>query len=613
MKRRYGWSPDLHDHRDYIYRPKVTKIPASVDLRAGCPAVYDQGQLGSCHDASTEVLTENGWSLFADLSGEERLASVDPKTSKLIYEKPTRVVRLPFTGDLVVGSNEQSLDFAVTPDHKMLVRKWNQAEQALSSGYTFVDAKDIGWYSGLMNRVSWAGEGSDTYTIPGVLTHKHKPQREPRQISMAVWLQFIGIYLAEGTLMRKPNNYKIQLAASKEREKGYIRSLLAELGINALELTDRFTFDNRQIYEEMMRLGFAGIRAPDKFVPEFVFKQSAENIKKCLQGHFMGDGCEQRGLRAHYTSSEQLADDIQLLVFLSGDESHISVRDHRTSTRDDGCEIVGGYPEHRVSVCERKNLSIERSESISRQDYDGEVFCAEVPTYHTLVTRRNRRILISGNCTGNAIAGAIEYDLIREAHDMVPSRLFVYYNERAKEGTVQSDAGASIRDGIKAVASLGVPPESEWPYSDANPGPFQTKPPANVYADALKYRVTSYESIQLAASSLGIACLGSKKSVAPLQLCLASGSPFVFGMTVYESFEGQQVAQDGIVPMPGPGEAVLGGHAVVGVGYDSAKGRFIVRNSWGPTWGDKGYCYLSFPYVLKFASDFWAIRTVSVP
>ena len=215
-----------------------------------------------------------------------------------------------------------------------------------------------------------------------------------------------------------------------------------------------------------------------------------------------------------------------------------------------------------------------------------------------------------GSCTGNAIAGAIEYDLIREAHDMMPSRLFVYYNERAKEGTVQSDAGASIRDGIKAVAALGVPPESEWPYSDENPGPFQQKPPANVYADALKYRVTAYESVPITVPAR-LACLGLKKSVVPLQQCLASGSPVVFGMTVYESFENSQVAANGQVPMPGPDEAVLGGHAVVGVGY--LDGRFIVRNSWGQGWGCGGYFFLPFAYVLKFASDFWAIRTVSAP
>jgi C1A family cysteine protease len=218
-----------------------------------------------------------------------------------------------------------------------------------------------------------------------------------------------------------------------------------------------------------------------------------------------------------------------------------------------------------------------------------------------------------GSCTGNGIAGVIEYALIREKRDMVPSRLFIYFNERDEEGTVQSDAGASIRDGIKAVASLGVPPESEWPYSDANPGPFQTKPPANVYADALKYKVSAYESISLGKSPVGLSCLGTKKSVVPLQQCLASGAPVVYGMTVYESFESAQVAKTGMVPMPGSDEAVLGGHALVLVGYDAARGCFLVRNSWGAGWGLGGYFWLPFQYVLRYASDFWTIKTVMTP
>ncbi len=603
---RYGWKPDLPDFRDHLYAapaPPAGGLPPLVDMRAQCPAVYDQGQLGSCHDANTEVLTEDGWMLFADLTGEERLASVDPKTSKLIYEKPTRVVRLPFNGELVVGRNELSLDFAVTPDHEMLVRKWDEAGRTLSSDYARVNAKDLGWYSGLMNRVSWAGEGNDTYTLPTVPSHKHKPQREPKQLSMGVWLQFLGIYLAEGTILQSDRHFKIQLAASKEREKSYIRGLMAEMGIHPLELTDRFTFENRQVYEEMTRLGLRGVYAPDKFVPAFVFKQSAENIKWLLRGHFMGDGSEQRTARAHYTSSAQLADDLQLLIFLSGDESRIAEREPRSSITTDGREITGRYPEHRVSVCESKNLSIERAESISRQHYEGEVFCAEVSTYHTLVTRRNRRILISGNCTANAIGAAFEFDQIKEklAHIWRPSRLFIYYNERVIEGDVGQDAGAQIRDGIKSINVQGACSEDLWTYSDdttsANPK-FAQKPPDNCYTNAAQHLATSYQSVV--------------QNIQQIKGCLASGYPVVFGFTVYDSFESQQVATTGILNMPGASEQVVGGHAVLCVGYDDSQQRILVRNSWSANWGQKGYFTMPYQYITdaNLASDLWTVRFV---
>jgi C1A family cysteine protease len=205
-----------------------------------------------------------------------------------------------------------------------------------------------------------------------------------------------------------------------------------------------------------------------------------------------------------------------------------------------------------------------------------------------------------GSCTANAIAGGIEFDLMKQKTTPVimPSRLFIYYNERAVEGTVASDAGAQIRDGIKVVAQYGVPPESLWPYSDANPGPFQTKPPASAYQAATKDLVTSYKRIT--------------RSLAQYKACLASGYPFVFGITVYESFESAAVAQSGVVPMPATSEKTLGGHAVLAVGYDDASQRLVVRNSWGPGWGMQGYFTLPYAYVLDehLSSDFWTMRSV---
>jgi C1A family cysteine protease len=95
-----------------------------------------------------------------------------------------------------------------------------------------------------------------------------------------------------------------------------------------------------------------------------------------------------------------------------------------------------------------------------------------------------------------------------------------------------------------------------------------------------------------------------------MKACLASGYPFIFGFTVYDSFESDAVAKTGIVPMPSKTELVLGGHAVMAVGYDDSKKWFIVRNSWGEDWGDKGYFYIPYDYLTNknLASDFWTIK-----
>jgi C1A family cysteine protease len=201
-----------------------------------------------------------------------------------------------------------------------------------------------------------------------------------------------------------------------------------------------------------------------------------------------------------------------------------------------------------------------------------------------------------GSCTANAIAAAIEFDRLKQKlNDFTPSRLFIYYNERAMEHTIASDSGAQIRDGIKSIGHQGDCPESEWPYVIAK---FKIKPPAKCYSDALKYKAVLYQRVT--------------QTLSQLKGCLASGYPFVFGFTVYESFESAQVGRTGHASLPKSGEQTVGGHAVLGVGYDDVKQWFVVRNSWGGKWGMKGYFTLPYAYVTdeNLACDFWTIRVV---
>ena len=203
-----------------------------------------------------------------------------------------------------------------------------------------------------------------------------------------------------------------------------------------------------------------------------------------------------------------------------------------------------------------------------------------------------------GSCTANSVGSILEFDELKQkqADTETPSRLFIYYNERAMEGTVSHDSGAEIRDGIKSVAQLGAPPESAWPYETSK---FARKPPAAAYKAALKHQAIRYARV-------------SQSQIA-IQNILAYGFPIAFGFTVYESFE-TDVGAEGIVPMPKPDEKTLGGHAVVAVGYKTIRGQlyFECRNSWGPGWADHGYFWMPASYVTSdnLASDFWVIEQV---
>lgn len=202
-----------------------------------------------------------------------------------------------------------------------------------------------------------------------------------------------------------------------------------------------------------------------------------------------------------------------------------------------------------------------------------------------------------GSCTANALAANFQFDKrLQKIQAVKPSRLFIYYNERAMEGSIDYDAGAYIRDGIKSMARDGVPAETLWPYKISK---FTVKPSKKSYDTALTSQVSSYMRID-------------NSNLVLLKGCLADGFPFVFGFTVFDSFMSSAVAKNGIMPMPTTQEQVQGGHAVMAVGYDDAKGQFICRNSWGTSWGEKGYFFMPYAYITNtnLCDDFWTIRLV---
>ena len=202
-----------------------------------------------------------------------------------------------------------------------------------------------------------------------------------------------------------------------------------------------------------------------------------------------------------------------------------------------------------------------------------------------------------GSCVSNAVAGGLQFLQMKEQiASFVASRLYIYYNGRLLEGTVNSDSGLSVRDGIKSVNQYGFPPETDWPYDISQ---FTVHPPSQAYGDANRNRILRYQRIQ--------------QNIMQMLGCLASGYIFLVGFTVYQSFESNDVALTGVVPMPHFGEQVLGGHCVEIVGYSVILRTFIFKNSWGSDWGDKGYGYLPFASLQdpNLSSDFWAIDLVS--
>lgn len=256
----------------------------------------------------------------------------------------------------------------------------------------------------------------------------------------------------------------------------------------------------------------------------------------------------------------------------------------------------GGWIPQNPDIRDRAFLPTERPDAVAQTEYglniDG-------------IPRINQRQ--QGACTGHGPAGLVMYDQKVQGESIViPSRSMIYYDARVPEHTTHEDAGAMVRDAVGGIAKYGVVPDSEFPYDDQV---FDVAPSKQDYKDAKLQKALVYEAVQYP----------------HLNTTIASGYPIVFGFTVYESFESDEVARTGVVPIPEPGEKVLGGHCVWMFGFNSrykagGNDKFppqtkACRNSWmdegGDPWGDNGNFYLPQWYFSNNqASDFWVIRRI---
>jgi C1A family cysteine protease len=199
-----------------------------------------------------------------------------------------------------------------------------------------------------------------------------------------------------------------------------------------------------------------------------------------------------------------------------------------------------------------------------------------------------------GSVVGMVLATALEFQIAKttKKHQRISAR-YIYYAAREAGGfDLKIDSGARIKDGITVLSSKGAVAEEVWPYQA---GQYAEKPPTAV-ATAERFRITDARPLS---------------TVDDLKQALKQNGPVVAGITLFEGMSRSEVSKTGVIPLPEKKEQIVGGHAIVIVGYDDETRRLKFVNSWGKKWGDHGFGYLPYDYAKKYMSDAWTFRLLT--
>lgn len=585
LGKRLGRIKDETDERDVIVRhapmwasvrrdiyqyQSSAPLPSTVDVFHGLSLpVYDQGELG-CHDEKTEVLTFEGWKRWSEYNGSEAVATVNPITKAIEFEFPIALHRYEYNGPMFYCPH-RSLNFCVTPNHRMYSRPGVSCRRSIGD-YRFRIASDL-WYESefLTTGTTFRGEKISSIKVGN------------RSYDGEDFVSLVALICSDGWVGGTDTNRdRYGFCCFRGERLEFVKPFAERLefrysreGCWYAEDSDMADWLRSNLY-----VGDS-YHSPFKKIPDIIKNSSPQQIITFLK--FFGDQSDSGKNEEFYSTSPTQIGDLQEMALRCGMFGAIHKKAARVTVLENGKEIIGRYPCYTLVIRKRGTLALR--EALQSETYKGEVFCASVPNC-TLITRREGTVLVSGNsCTSNA--GVLYRRFLAQrfskysAPDEDLSRLFLYYQERLLEGTTGEDAGAQIRDTFKTLAKVGVCTEQCDPY---NPPTFANPLANDSSADlesAAIYRIGAYHRIP---------DVNTARSV------LASGYAIELGFAVYESFE--SIGADGVMPMPKvPGEALLGGHAVLIRGYDDHREAFYVQNSWGEGWGDHGCFWMPYAFL----------------
>ena len=500
----------------------------------------DQGQTNYCHVDDTEVLTDRGWTLWSGYNGSDLLGTMNPATGLLEFQQPTRVHAYEHDGPVLYSVN-RGVQFGVTMDHRMLVRKWDEAARKLSPNYTYQRAGDLGWYFGLPASTSGhLGVDLRRLRIDG-----------DRDYAGDDFIAMLSLIVSDGYAGGTENTRNwVSFVRFIDKDQAEVRAMAHRTGFHECPSRPNVWIRyNAGALADWIRANCyvsAELGAHNKRVPEIVKQSSSRQIADFLRlygdkSHTKTLGCE------YFSTSKRAADDIQELLLRVGKRGTVYTRKNaegHVSTLRDGTTITSRHALHCVHERSGEKLSIVRKSQLETETYKGIVYCATVPN-GTLVTRRNGTMLISGNCWANATTHTLE---IARAVQGEPTVILSAASVGSPITNYRNQGGYGP-DALEYLDANGAVPESAWP-ANAIDQRYATR--ENLALGRL-YRVAAW--IEAAPQSLD-----ETISLLLLDVPVAVG----LGWWSHEVTYYDPLWLDGEIAIR-------------------------ARNSWGMAWGDRGY------------------------
>ena len=357
-----------------------------------------------CASADSEILTKQGWKFFYQLQDDDKVLSLDPDTGIADYYRLTKIMEYDHLGGMYTVVH-QNLDFCFTSKHKMLYKVRSHGKLSPWKKDEIENITYRHWY--VNNTFKWKGESFQNFDIP-IYTSKQKVFM-PKKVDAATWFYFLGFYLAEGWCNTE---YSVCLCQKDDYIIKFIKQLANLLDFSSItypdikDRTDVVSINSMQLNAHLRKFGTSLL---NKCVPQYVKNASSDLIRHFLDGYLSGDGyINKKGTKIYYTSSKQLADDLQELIFKVSGRAFVKIytpeENQKTPGYVNGQLVQTKHNRYRVAeYVDNQAYLMIRKEDLLEVSYNGKVYCVDVEPYHTIFTRRNGFCMWSGNSEENLL------------------------------------------------------------------------------------------------------------------------------------------------------------------------------------------------------------------